>query len=64
MKKTNISPSQHIYTLYNEYEKRGKDTTPISQAIQQVTGTEGKSNLEVVTGWIKDMESANNCELF
>mgnify|MGYP003294980997 CR=1 FL=1 len=58
-----VSPSQHIYKLYEEYEKRGMDTAPISQAIQQVTGTEGKSNLEVVTRWIKDMESSNKCEL-
>lgn len=50
-----VSPSQHIYKLYEEYEKRGMDTAPISQPIQQVTGTKGKSNLEAVENWLKEM---------
>lgn len=50
-----ISPSQHIYTLYDEFKKRGMDTVPISQAIQQATGTCGMLNLEVAEKWLMGM---------
>lgn len=63
MKRSN-SPSQHIYKLYDEFEKRGKDTSLISQAIQQATGTVGKSNLEVVTGWIEEIADSQTYEPF
>lgn len=63
MKRSN-SPSQHIYKLYDEFEKRGKDTSVVSQAIQHATGTVGKSNLEVVTGWIEEMSNSRTYEPF
>lgn len=50
-----ISPSQHIYKLYRDFEKRGMDTAPIDQVIKKVTGTKGKSNHEVVENWLKEM---------
>lgn len=59
-----ISPSQHIYKLYDEYEKRGMDTSPISQAIQQATGTNGMSNLEVAEQWLKEIADSKICRLF
>lgn len=59
-----ISPSQHIYTLYDEFKKRGMDTVPISQAIQQATGTSGMSNLEAVGKWLKEMMESKTFEPF
>lgn len=56
MKETTKSPAQRIYMLYGEYEKRGIDTSIISRAIQKATGTSGKSNLEVVNGWLEEMK--------
>lgn len=55
MKETTKSPAQRIYMLYGEYEKRGIDTSIISRAIQKATGTSGKSNLEVVNGWLEEI---------
>ena len=59
-----ISPSQHIYKLYRDFEKRGMDTAPISQAIQQATGTSGMSNIEVVEKRLKEMMEPKTIEPF
>ncbi len=64
MERPNSSPSLRIYKMYDEFEKRGKDTSVISQAIQQATGTVGKSNLEVVTGWIEEMSDSQTYKPF
>ena len=63
MERTN-SPSHRIYKLYDEFEKRGKDTSLVSQAIQQATDTFNKSNLEVVTGWIEEIADSQTHEPF
>lgn len=59
-----ISPSRRIYKLYREFEKRGMDTAPISQAIQQATGTSGMPNLEAVGKWLKGIMESKTFESF
>lgn len=54
MKQT-TSPSQRIYDLYAEYERKGMDTTPITEALKKATGTTGMDNVEVVRKWIEEM---------
>lgn len=55
------SPAQRIYMLYGRYEKRGLSTKPISEAIDRVTCTVGKTNEDVVMEWLKECEIAESC---
>lgn len=50
------SPSEHIYKLYADYERRGLSTKLINDAIDCVTCTVGKTNEEVVGEWLKECE--------
>lgn len=47
------SPSQHIYKLYSDYERKGLSTKLIDEAIDRVTCTVGKTNEDVVMEWLK-----------
>lgn len=63
MKQT-TSPSQRIYDLYAEYERKGMDASVISRAIQEVTGTTCNSNLAIVSEWIDEIAYLNHKQHF
>lgn len=54
MKQT-TSPSERIYKLYAEYERRGLDTTPIHNALKAATGTMGMDSMMVVNKWFGEI---------
>lgn len=64
MENINKSPSEHIYSIYKDYEKRGMNTADISRAIQRATGTEGMSSIEAVTKWLNEMDSSSSAATF
>lgn len=64
MENINKSPSEYIYSIYKDYEKRGINTSDISHAIQRATGTEGMSSIEAVTKWLKEVGSSSSAATF
>ena len=50
------SPSEHIFKLYADYERKGLSTRLINEAIDRVTCTVGKTNKEVVGEWLKECD--------
>lgn len=54
MKQT-TSPSERIYKLYAEYERRGQDTAPIRNALKAATGTMDEDNMMVVNRWLEEI---------
>lgn len=59
MKTAINSPSQRIYKLYADYERRGLSTELINEAIDRATGTLGKTHEEAVSVWLKECEKTN-----
>lgn len=55
------SPSEHIYKLYADYEKKDLSTKLINEAIDRVTCTVGKTNEDVVMERLKECEIAVSC---
>ena len=50
------SPSEYIFKLYADYERKGLSTRLINEAIDRMTYTVGKTNEEVVGEWLKECE--------
>lgn len=55
------SPSECIFKLYADYERKGLSTRLINEVIDRVMCTVGKTNEKVVGVWLKECEIAESC---